>query len=585
MMSAEKKRGTNVGVVVSRRCLAQKKILRMIFLISVTIFSFSMTIVAFPNKADGKKVIEIDLRGKSEPQIKQLLQIYPDLGAGAYRKGKLEVVVTAEELRQIKSQGYHINILIDDIGAYSKDLRVQGYFDNFHSYEETVEAMRIAEQRYPDLAKMYDIGDSWEKTESIADRDIWALKISDNVTEQEDEPEVLYMGLHHAREIITPEIILHWMNFLLRNYGKSNLVTYLVDNRQIWLVPILNPDGHNYVFTKDSYWRKNRRNNGDGSFGVDLNRNYGYMWGYDDIGSSPIPRSDTYRGTGPFSEPETQAIRDLVEEHNFVLSLSYHSYGNLFLYPWGYIRQNTPDHSTFVSISKVAVSRNGYEHGNAASGTIYTTNGDTDDWLYGEQITKNKVFGFTPEVGEEFHPPESKIPELIRENLFPNIVIALISGMPLPVEHPVFGEAIAALNAAPLDSSLGLAISDISEMERFFINNDLWNIFDDQKLFVQSAGDENYLGPSYPNPSNPETWIPYKLAQNANVVIRIHNSTGKHIRTLNLGNKNAGIYITRDKAAYWDGLNDTGEKVSSGIYFYSIRAGDFRDTRKIVFIR
>ena len=585
MMSAEKKRGTNVGVVVSRRCLAQEKSLRIIFLTAVTVFLLSMTIIAFPNEADGKKVIEIDLRGKSEPQIKQLLQIYPDLGAGAYRKGKLEVVVTAEELRQIKSQGYHINILIDDIGAYSKDLRVQGYFDNFHSYEETVEAMRIAEQRYPDLAKMYDIGDSWEKTESIADRDIWALKISDNVTEREDEPEVLYMGLHHAREIITPEIILHWMNFLLRNYGKSNLVTYLVDNRQIWLVPILNPDGHNYVFTKDSYWRKNRRNNGDGSFGVDLNRNYGYMWGYDDIGSSPIPRSDTYRGTGPFSEPETQAIRDLVEEHNFVLALSYHSYGNLFLYPWGYIRQNTPDHSTFVSISKVAVSRNGYEHGNAASGTIYTTNGDTDDWLYGEQITKNKVFGFTPEVGEEFHPPESKIPELIRENLFPNIVIALISGMPLPVEHPVFGEAIAALNAAPLDSSLGLAISDISEMERFFINNDLWNIFDDQKLFVQSAGDENYLGPSYPNPSNPETWIPYKLAQNANVVIRIHNSTGKHIRTLNLGNKNAGIYITRDKAAYWDGLNDTGEKVSSGIYFYSIRAGDFRDTRKIVFIR
>jgi len=389
---------------------------------------------------------------------------------------------------------------------------------------------------------------------------------------------VLYMGLHHAREIITPEIILHWMNFLLRNYGKSNLVTYLVDNRQIWLVPIVNPDGHNYVFTVDSYWRKNRRDNGDGSFGVDLNRNYSYMWGYDNIGSSPIPRSDTYRGTGPFSEPEAQAIRDFVEGHHFTLALSYHSYGNLFLYPWGYIRENTPDHSTFVSISEVAVSRNGYEHGNPASGAIYITNGDTDDWLYGEQTSKNKVFGFTPEVGEEFHPPESKIPELILENLFPNIVIALISGMPL-------SESIVALNAAPLDSSLSLAISDINEMEKSFTDNDLWNIFDNQKLFVQSAGDENYMGPSYPNPSNPETWIPYKLAQNTDVVIRIHNSTGQHIRTLNLGNKNAGIYITKDKAAHWDGLNDAGEKVSSGIYFYSIQAGDFRDTRKIVFIR
>jgi murein tripeptide amidase MpaA len=568
---SEKKRKDAQGEVVIFRCsLAQKKIIRIIFL--TTVFLFSMTIVAFSN-AGQKKVIEIDLRGKSEAQIRQLLQIYPDLGAGAYRKGKLEAVVTTEELRKIESQGYRINILVDDIDAYSKDLRAQGYFDNFHSYEQAVQAMKVAERRYPDLAKMYDIGDSWEKTEGVADRDIWALKISDNVIEQEDEPEVFYMGLHHAREIITPEIVLYWMDFLLRNYGKSKLVTFLVDNRQIWLVPIVNPDGHDYVFTVDSYWRKNRRDNGDGSFGVDLNRNYGYMWGYDNIGSSPIPSSDTYRGTGPFSEPEIQAIRDLVEGHNFALSLSYHSYGNLFIYPWGYIPENTPDHSTFVSIAKVAVSRNGYEHGNPASGVIYITNGDSDDWLYGEQTTKNKVFGFTPEVGEEFHPPVSKIPELIQENLFPNIVIALMSGMSLP-------DAIAALNAAPLDSSLSLAISNIDEVEKSFTD-----IFDGQMTFVQPAGYENYLGFSYPNPSNPEAWIPYRLAQNADVVIRIYNSTGQHIRTLSLGNKNAGIYITKDKAAYWDGRNDTGEKVSSGIYFYSIQAGDFRDTRKMVFIR
>ncbi|MBM3237180.1 T9SS type A sorting domain-containing protein [Candidatus Poribacteria bacterium] len=569
-MFEKKRNDAGSEVAIFRRGLAQKKIIRIIFL--TTFFLFFMTIVAFSN-AGQKKVIEIDLRGKSETQIRQLLQIYPDLGAGAYRRGKLEAVVTTEELRKIESQGYRIKILVDDIDAYSANLRAQGYFDNFHSYEQTVAAMKTAAQKYPDLAKLYDIGDSWEKTEGIADRDIWALKISDNVTEQEDEPEVLYMGLHHAREIITPEIVLYWMDFLLSNYGRSKLMTYLVDNRQIWLVPDVNPDGHDYVFTVDSYWRKNRRDNGDGSFGVDLNRNYGYMWGYDNSGSSPVTWSETYRGTGPFSEPETQAIRDLVEEHNFVLSLSYHSYGNLFLYPWGYILENTPDHSTFVSMAEVAVSRNGYEHGNPASGAIYITNGSSDDWFYGEQITKNKVFGFTPEVGEEFQPPVSKINELILENLFPNIVIALMSGMSLP-------DAIATLNAAPLDSSLSLAISDIGEMEKSFTN-----IFAGQMPFVQPAGYENYLGFSYPNPSNPEAWIPYKLAQNAEVVIRIYNPTGQHIRTLSLGNKNAGIYITKDKAAHWDGLNDAGEKVSSGIYFYSIQAGDFKDIRRMAVIK
>jgi len=281
----------------------------------------------------------------------------------------------------------------------------------------------------------------------------------------------------------------------------------------------------------------------------------------------------------------------LVEGHHFVLSLSYHSYGNLFLYPWGYIPQNTPDHSTFVSIAKVAVSRNGYEHGNPASGVIYITNGDSNDWLYGEQTTKNKVFGFTPEVGEEFQPPVSKINELIRENLFPNIIIALMSGMSLP-------DAIAALNAAPLDSSLSnviavsrspersegkakqLAISDISEMEKSFTD-----IFAGQMPFVQPAGYENYLGFSYPNPSNPEVWIPYKLAQDSDVVIRIYNSTGQLIRTLSLGDKNAGIYITKDKAAHWDGRDDAGEKVSSGVYFYSIQAGDFKDIRRMAVIK
>ncbi|MFQ6040821.1 MAG: M14 family zinc carboxypeptidase [Candidatus Poribacteria bacterium] len=574
-MSEKNRTHAQSGVVIPHRDLAREKIMRIIFLASVTLFSFSIVIGAFADRAGQRKVIEIDLRGRSEAQIRQFLKAYPDLGAGAYKNGRLEAVVTTEELRKIESQGYSVKILIDDTGVYSEDLRAKGYFDDFHSYEQAVAEMKAAEQKYPHLAKLYDIGDSWEKTAGIADRDIWAMKISDNVAEQEDEPEALYMGLHHAREIITPEIVLSWMNFLLRNYGRSNLITYLVNNRQIWLVPIVNPDGHDYVFTVDSLWRKNRRDNGDGSFGVDLNRNYSYMWGYDDIGSSPRTWDETYRGAEPFSEPETQAIRDLVEGHHFVLSLSYHSYGDLFLYPWGYIPEDTPDHKTFASIAKIAVSRNGYRPGNPASGVIYITNGDADDWLYGEQITKNKVFGFTPEVGEEFHPPASKIPELIRENLFPNIVIALISGMSLP-------DAITALNAAPLDNNLRLARSDSNEMERTF---DLWSIFNERKIFVQSAGDKNYLGPSYPNPSNPDAWIPYKLSQNSDVVIRIYNSAGQQIRTLNLGDKNAGVYITKDKAAYWDGLNDAGERVSSGVYFYSIQAGDFRDTRRMVFIR
>ena len=223
-MSEKKRIHAQFGVVIPHRDLAQKKIMRIIFLTAVTLFSFSIVIGAFADRAGQKKVIEIDLRGKSEAQIRQRLKAYPDVGAGAYRYGKLQTVVTTEELKKIESQGYLIKILIDDTDVYSQDLIAKGYFDDFHSYEQTVAAMRAAEKKYPDFAKMYDIGDSWEKIVGIADRDIWAMKISDNVTQQEDEPEVLYMGLHHAREINTPEIILQWMNFLLRKYWKSSLV-------------------------------------------------------------------------------------------------------------------------------------------------------------------------------------------------------------------------------------------------------------------------------------------------------------------------------------------------------------------------
>ena len=233
-MHEKKRTCKQFRVVIPRRGLAQQKIRRIILLTAVTFVSLSMAIGAFADRAEQRKVVAIDLRGRSEAQIRQLLKVYPDLGAGAHKNGRLEAVVTTEELKKIELQGYPIKILIDDTKVYSEDLRAKGYFDDFHSYEQTVASMKAAQERYPHLAKLYDIGDSWEKTAGIADRDIWAMKVSDNVAEQEDEPEVLYMGLHHAREIITPEIVLHWMNFLLRNYGKSSLVTYCTLLSQLW---------------------------------------------------------------------------------------------------------------------------------------------------------------------------------------------------------------------------------------------------------------------------------------------------------------------------------------------------------------
>ncbi len=385
--------------------------------------------------ASVRQLVRLRLADQDAQVISSFATLAPDI-AGASKDGSyVEVIATREQQAAFARLGLKMETLIPDLEALDREWRTQGYFDRFHDYQQVVEALQQAAARYPELVQVVDIGDSWEKTQNMADRDIWAAKISDNVAREEEEAEVLIMACHHAREIITPEIVLYFMNYLLTNYGVDPYVTYLVNNRQIWLVPLVNPDGHAYVFSTDRWWRKNRRNNGDGTFGVDLNRNYGYMWGYDNRGSSPNPSDGTYRGPGPFSEPEVQAVRALCLQHRFKISFSYHSYGQLLLYPWGYRALNTPDHAVFTALADSCIAYNGYRPGNAASGTIYLTNGDADDWLYGEQTQKNKIFAFTPEVGVQFHPDTSRIMREILENLGPNLYICYAAGEEPIVTH------------------------------------------------------------------------------------------------------------------------------------------------------
>jgi len=353
------------------------------------------------------------------------------------RPGKFaDLVVSKAELESISSLGLAYEVRKPDLNAALQPMLQQAEFGAYHSYNEVVAELDSLATAYPSLLRVYDIGDSWEKTQAIADRDIWAAKLTDNPDIEEGEPAVLIMGNHHAREIITPEIPLHILRYLLENYGTDPEVTDTVNEREIWFVPMVNPDGHVYVEQGNSMWRKNRRDNGDGSYGVDLNRNYGHEWGHDNIGSSPTPASDVYRGQLAFSEPEAAAIRDLAASEDFVFALSYHSYGNMFLYPWGYCPGFTHDQDLFHVAAESLASYNGYDIGNAASGLIYITNGDSDDWFYGDTSTKPRGFCITPEVGTEFAPPESLIEPLCQENLGPALFLIENAGYPYRLVPP-----------------------------------------------------------------------------------------------------------------------------------------------------
>lgn len=343
-----------------------------------------------------------------------------------YKSDYLEVFASQEQISMLNGMGLKIEkVPLSEVVDESVTAKTDSGL--YHTYTEVESELRQIELTHGNIAKVFVIG------KSIEGRNISAIKISDNPTvEEPKEPEVLYMGCHHAREWISVEIPMHLANYLTTNYGIDPNITRLVNERETWIVPITNPDGLVYSQTVYTMWRKNKRdNNNDGVFeqwydGVDINRNYGYKWGYDDVGSSPYPSDEDYRGKSAFSEPETQAIRDLALQHHFVFSISYHSYGELIVYPWGYANADTADDKLFTDVASRMARFNSYTYGNPKDGVIYNTNGDSDDWLYGNGST----LAYTFELGTMFIPPESQIEQVWLRNKYASLYLLQIANDP-----------------------------------------------------------------------------------------------------------------------------------------------------------
>lgn len=239
---------------------------------------------------------------------------------------------------------------------------------------------------------------------TINGQDIVALKISKHARTARDgsKPSVLYVGAQHAREWITPEMIRRFMHYLLDGYRGGNAeIRKLVDSRELWLVPVANPDGYDWTFEPGQrLWRKNLRdNNGDGQItgvdGVDPNRNFPTKWGYDNEGSSPNPSSETYRGTGPASEPETKALDSFDRRVRFDFFVNYHSAAELLLYGIGWqVSTPTPDDVIYETLAGDDANPAVPGYDPDISAELYTTNGDTDLHL----TERYRTLGFTPEM-------------------------------------------------------------------------------------------------------------------------------------------------------------------------------------------
>ncbi len=348
--------------------------------------------------------------------------------------GRVVIYADPAERARLRAAGFRLEVLIPDLSAWYANRAALdpqpragvGSMGGFRTYAEILQEMDRLANTYPAL-----VSPRFQSGTSVQGRGIWTQRLSTTPTVNDPaKANVSFDSLHHAREPMGAEAELEFEDWLCTHYGSDPVATRLLESRNILFTPCVNPDGYEYNRQTNpnggGMWRKNRRNNGGGSYGVDLNRNYGWEWGPQWSGSSGNPNSDVYRGTAPFSEPETAAMRDLLNQEPPVMSVSAHTYSNLWLYPWGYDTVYTPDDAAFRAYAARMTAENGWSYGTDWE-VLYTANGVSDDDHYGNLGT----WAFTAEIGsasDGFWPAPSRIPALFQAALPAFQRVAMWSG-------------------------------------------------------------------------------------------------------------------------------------------------------------
>jgi carboxypeptidase T len=317
---------------------------------------------------------------------------------------------TEAQLDRLSRMGYLVEQL-EDVARHLSTFAATEAAEQYHSAASLEEELRQLAEAKPDITQLIEMG------RSIEGRPIFALRIGDR---RGGVPKILFMGCHHAREWIAVEVPFLLAKELVERADEAPIAGWLTSG-EVWVAPMVNPDGHEYSRAQERLWRKNRRRNDDGSFGVDPNRNYGYMWGILDVPtSSQVPSDETYVGPRAFSEPETQAVRDLVGCERFAGVITYHSYSQLILYPWGYTDKPIPDVQHREQMAGMAQEMqtliqgvHGKIYVPQQSSALYPTAGDTTDWTYGTYGIPSFTVELRPRTFQEggfILPPDQILP-------------------------------------------------------------------------------------------------------------------------------------------------------------------------------
>lgn len=377
----------------------------------------------------GQKVVQVTV--KDQREFVALSRLVESVWTHTPRVGPVEVQVTGGQLAALRQLNLPVEVMIDDLGGYV-DAQMQeiaalrgqrglSWYANYKTFAEINARAQELVAENPELSSLRTIGSS------LNGNPIVAVSLTGPENERfprATRPQVLFNGTQHAREWVSPMTVMYLLEQFLGTYSRDSRVTELLDRCELLVVPVVNPDGYLYTWSSQRMWRKNMRDNGDGTFGVDTNRNWAYQWGSDN-GSSGFPGSETYRGTAPFSEPETQVLRDyFLANPRIVAHIDYHTHGNYVLEPWGYTNSPPPDAGPYDIIGRrveAAIERvflTAWREGQTYS-TLYPVSGGVNDWVYAGTPTPYKALSYTLELrgdGGGFAPPPSSILPSALEN-------------------------------------------------------------------------------------------------------------------------------------------------------------------------
>ena len=407
---------------------------------------------ALAGAASARDVV-VRLTCDTPEQLQQVESIAASIWNCRYGLGaQIDVRISETRLAEFEAIGLAHTIVVPDVQAVfdaeraeiesRRRLRDITWFENYHTYDEINAYIDQLAGEFPDLVTVRTIGSSLEG------RDIRAFDVV-SPDAPPDAPVVIFNACQHAREWITPATTMYIADRMLRGYGSDGRITDVVNNVRNVFVPLVNPDGYVYTWNVNRDWRKNRRNNGDGTRGVDNNRNWTEYWG--GSGASPYGGSETYRGTAPFSEPETQALRDLaLSEPTLAAHVDWHSYGQLLLYPLGGVQAYPPepDRTFFTTltgdISDTIWHASAKDYVSEPGFRLYIASGTCSDWFYIVAGVPSWTFELRPEGSPGFVLPPDEIIPTGREMLGAALLLIERSAMPLlvdyPAGHPAYAE-------------------------------------------------------------------------------------------------------------------------------------------------